>query len=100
MTGRFDQAKADRFLQALRAALGEVDAAEHAGLDAGTIRRWRRRRPAFDAQVRQTKADVALLDAGRVRQASRDDWRASLALAQLAAGERELERLRELTTDA
>ena len=99
-TRRFDQEKADRFLKALRASLTEGDAAEYAALDVGTTRRWRRRRPAFDAQVRQTKADVALLDAGRVRQASREDWRASLVLAQLAAGERELERLRELTTDA
>ena len=54
----------------------------------------------FDADVRRAKADVALLNAGRVRTAARDDWRAALALAERAEQQRELERLRRLTTDA
>ena len=35
-----------------------------------------------------------------LRQAARDDWRAALALADRAEQQRELARLRELTTDA
>jgi hypothetical protein len=37
---------------------------------------------------------------GTLRRAARDDWRAALALAERAEQQRELERLRRLTTDA
>jgi hypothetical protein len=96
----FDEAIAGEFLTALRAALTDDDAAVHAGVDVETIERWRADRLSFDADVRRAKADVALLNAGRVRAAAREDWRAALALAERAAQDRELERLRGLTTDA
>lgn len=35
-----------------------------------------------------------------LRSAAREDWRAALALAERAEQQRELERLRRLTTDA
>lgn len=97
---RFDESTAERFVTALRAALSDDDAAVHAGVDLDQIEAWRRARRRFDAEVRRAKADVALLNAGRVRQAARDDWRAALALAERAEQQRELERLRRLTTDA
>jgi hypothetical protein len=96
---RFDKAIAEQFVTALRAALVDDDAALHAGVEPEQIERWRRSRPSFDDDVRRAKADVALLNAGRVRQAARDDWRAALALAERAEQQRELERLRRLTTD-
>jgi hypothetical protein len=96
---RFDQSSADAFIQALRASLTAADAAAYAGIDVETVEQWRHRR-SFDAEVRRVQAEVALLDAGRVRQAAREDWRASLMLARQASQERELERLRRLTTDA
>jgi hypothetical protein len=97
---RFDDAIAERFVTALRAALSDEDAAVHAGADIDSIERWRRTRRRFDSDVRRAKAEIALLNAGRVRQAARDDWRAALALAERAEQERALERLRRLTTDA
>lgn len=96
---RFEQSRADVFLTALRAALSDVDAAAHAGISPETLTRWLRRED-FSAAVRRVKAEIAVLNAGRVRQAARDDWRAALALAERAEQQRELERLRSLTTDA
>jgi hypothetical protein len=96
---RFDQSSADVYLTALRAALTAADAAAYAGLDVATVEHWRHR-SGFDDAVRRVQAEVALLDAGRVRQAAREDWRASLTLARQASQERELDRLRHLTTDA
>lgn len=97
---RFDAYVAEQFVTALRAALDDDDAAVHAGVDLDLIEHWRRKHPRFDIDVRRAKADVALLNAGRVRQAARDDWRAALALVERAAQDRELERLQRLTTDA
>jgi hypothetical protein len=97
---RFDEQIASMFVTALRAALSDDDAAVHAGVDLDTIEQWRERRRRFDDEVRKAKADVALLNAGRVRTAAREDWRAALALAERAEQDRELERLRRLTTDA
>jgi hypothetical protein len=96
---RFDKAIAEQFVTALRAALADDDAAVHAGVELEQIERWREARRSFDDDVRRAKADVALLNAGRVRQAAREDWRAALALADRAEQQRELERLRRLTTD-
>ena len=100
MAKRFDATVAEQYITALRAALSDDDAAVHAGVDLEQIDRWRRSRRRFDLEVRKAKADVALLNAGRVRQAARDDWRAALALATRGEQDRELERLRALTTDA
>jgi hypothetical protein len=96
---RFDRQQADAFTTALKAALSDHDAAAYAGVDLATVRSWRRRRQ-FDADVTKAKAEIALLHAGRVHQAARTDWRASLLLSQIMAADRELARLRELTTDA
>ena len=100
MTARFSEEIAEEFIGALRAALSDEDAAGHIGVDAAQIERWRARHRQFDAQVRRAKADAGLLNAGRVRQAAREDWRAALALAERSEQQRELERLRRLTTDA
>ena len=97
---RFDGAIGERFVTALRAALSDDDAAVHAGVDLDVIEHWRASRHSFDDDVRRAKADIALLNGGRVRTAAREDWRAALALAERAEQQRELERLRRLTTDA
>ena len=97
---RFDSEQADQFVRALRGALSDSDAADFAGIAMTDVRRWERRHRDFRERVRRTKAERALADATRVRTAARDDWRASLALMQLDAAERELQRLRDLTTDA
>lgn len=99
MAKRFDQATGEQYIAALRAALSDDDAAVHAGVTLEEIDRWRRTHKRFAGDVRKAKADVALLNAGRVRQAARDDWRAALALATRGEQDRELERLRALTTD-
>ena len=99
MARRFDTDQADEYVTALRAALTDEDAADYAGVALIDIRTWERRHRPFRDRIRRTKAERALVDAGRVRQAAREDWRASLALAQLAAGARDLARLRDLTTD-
>lgn len=100
MRRKFDETIASRFVDALRAALSDDDAAAHVDVDLDVIERWRRTHRRFDEDIRRAKADVALLNAGRVRLAARTDWRAALALAERAEQQRELDRLRALTTDA
>jgi hypothetical protein len=53
---------------------------------------------ADDDETPEPPRDVSL--SGVLRQAAREDWRAALALAERAEQQRELERLRRLTTDA
>jgi hypothetical protein len=52
---------------------------------------------ADDDDIPPEPRDVSL--SGVLRSAAREDWRAALALAERAEQQRELERLRRLTTD-
>jgi hypothetical protein len=51
-----------------------------------------------DDNVREPEREGGV--SATLRRAARDDWRAALTLADRAEQQRELERLRRLTTDA
>jgi hypothetical protein len=96
---RYNQRQADVYLTAIKAGATDDEAIAFAELDRDTLRAWRDRRPSFAAQVDKAKAEVGMVAIGQVRKAARDNWRASLIVAERISADRELQRLRDLTTD-
>jgi hypothetical protein len=104
---KFDPAKANDVLVAVRAGASNDLAARHAGVDVLVLRQWMKGETkataAFREQVDQARADLSLLGVGIVRRAANLDpdkpnVSAATWLAEKAAGDAELDRLRELTT--
>jgi hypothetical protein len=104
---RFDKSAADDFLVAVRAGASNEVASQHAGVDYQVVRQWLRgatkATEGFRRDVEKARSDLQLLGIGIVRRAAnldpdRPNVTAATWLAEKAAGDAELERLRELTT--
>jgi hypothetical protein len=107
MPRRFDKQIADTFLVAVRAGASNEAAAHHAGVPVDVTREWMLGKTAataaFRRDVEKARADLQLLGVGIVRRAAnldpdRPNVSAAQWLAEKAAGDAELDRLRELTT--
>jgi hypothetical protein len=99
---RFDSSQADQFLVAVRAGASNDTAAAHAGVPLDVVRAWLRgdteEEAAFRRDVEKARADLELLAVGTVRRGVVDDTGSAKWVAEYVAGQREFERLRELTT--
>lgn len=100
---RFDRKKADDFLVAVRAGASNDVAAQHAAIPVAVVREWFDRKPDFKEEVEKARADLGLFAVGVVRRdVGRDPDKPNVSaaqwLAEKAAGDAELERLRALTT--
>jgi hypothetical protein len=101
---RFDKGASEQFLVAVRAGARDEAAADHAGVPIETVREWllgtTAQTAAFKKAVDKARADLELLAIGVVRREVVDDKSAAMWMAERVAADRELDRLRRLTTDA
>lgn len=99
---RFNAQIAKVALVAIRAGASDENAAGHAGVDLAALRDWLRGDTAateqFRRDVEKARADLELLAVGSMRRTIQEDKGAALYFAERLHGDRELARLRDLTT--
>jgi cytidylate kinase len=100
MSVRFNKHTADVVITALSAGVTLREAAAHAGLTLEDAQRWMERHPIFAERVTGTQASIKVLAVGKVRMAMSEDWKAAAYFLDRQETIAELERMRELTTDA
>jgi transposase-like protein len=74
---KFNEDRAERVLEAIKAGATRRAAAGHAGIDEDTLQNWRRRYSGFSEAIARAEHDVEVRCTATILKASNDDWRAA-----------------------
>jgi transposase-like protein len=74
---KFNEERAERVLEAIRAGATRRAAAGHAGIDESTLWRWTQRFASFATRLTRAEDDVEVRCTATILHAAADDWRAA-----------------------
>jgi hypothetical protein len=74
---KYNEQRAERVLEAIRAGATRRAAAGHAGVSPDTLERWQRRYAGFADSLTRAEDDIEVRTVALIQQAAQTDWKAS-----------------------